>query len=249
MQGRFGLAALTAVSLAGCGPRHDSAPPVAASGTASAAASAQPLSGAAATSTANAAPATNAPLRPAGATSVGPDAQSVALILFSITGQMPPLKEWADADAARTTSDEFARDKKAADLLAAYQAKSKAAALVGHITIPVDANVSEYDPANGEFYVDAFGAGKYIQYFYAQGTYKIDFANGDQAEHWKVSPDQAADILKRNHNSHSVQLEVSADVIGADADSNGGTIHTVITRFKILGVGGEAKLGDVTVQK
>lgn len=191
--------------------------------------------------------ASSAPLRPDGATLDGPDGQSITFLYYSILGRSLPLKDWADDDARRATSDEFARQRAASDNLAAYQEKFAEAGKIGHVVIAIATQLSDYDMQHGEFYLEAFSPVTTVDFQYKDRDVKLAFVNGEKAQHWRIAADQADAALKQNYGQHTIQVEAHADVVGVEPGMNGGKLLLKVTGYRILTNDGHGTLAELQV--
>ena len=180
------------------------------------------------------------------ATADNPDAELISLIYYSLSGQTPPLEDWAKQDF-QFVPNEFDRASKTAAALTAYKTKYAFASQVGHLTVPISSQLSDYDSKYGEFYVGAFSPSSSLSFPYKGETFTLDFDNGDQAQHWKLSSTDAAQVIGRNSGSHSVVISAALDILNAQPASNGGTLVVRITKFAVQGAGGNQPLGAVSV--
>lgn len=196
--------------------------------------------------TAKAVPPQDTPLRPAGTLIEAPDAEMVAMVYHSFGGS-PALDAWVAEDVARSGKDEFAKQELAKQRRVELDQLVATAAKVGRFTLPVRSELSEYDARYGEYYVGLFGGSSMMRYDYRGRTYRLEFVNKDEAQPWKVSPDEAKHIFERNGRSRAIVVTPTLEIVGFNPTGDGGALKLKVLSYVIDSQFNDTRLGTVTV--
>lgn len=216
-------AALCAALIAGCG--NDAA---------SSSSEARPtsaLSSTAASITAGAAAETQ-PLAQRSGELLNPDDSAVVMLYYDLTGIAPPLDSWVEED----TRVRFAPAPDKAAKRAAVRAELEAAATgvrdVGTIRLTMNSNLSEYDPAYEEFTVRALSPSSLVTFKALGQNISLRFANGNDAQVWRVPAAQSQAIRDRLGYS-GASLDALLKIVSVQPAPAGGTIVTNVMEYEL----------------
>lgn len=88
-----------------------------------------------------------------------------------------------------------------------------------------DPRLSTYDPANGEFTIGALSAGSSIPFEEFRQRVSIRLDNAHQAQIWKITPEEAREVLDKLGQYPRVSIDLVLEVISAVPEPRGGVIR------------------------
>lgn len=216
-------AGLCAALLAGCGNDETSSSSITSPNSA--------LSSAAAAVASNAAPASQDFARRSGEL-LNPDDSAVVMLYYDLTGISPPIDNWVEED----TRVRFAPAPDKAPKRNAVRAELEAAAGgvrdVGVIRLTMNANLSEYDPTYEEFTVRALAPSSVVTFNALGQKVSLRFANGNDAQVWRVPLAQSQAIRDRIGYS-GASLDALLKIVSVQPGPAGGTIITNVTEYEL----------------
>lgn len=237
--------------LTGCGARDATSPP--ASEVAPAATSGNAVSTAAAigavastqappaASTMNAAPPA---LQGRTRELVNPDEATVVFLYYDLTGSKPPLDDWVEDDPSVKFAPAVEKAGRRAALKPQLAAGMAAVHDVGRLRLTVNANLSDYDPAYGEFTVRALAPSSYLEFRQFGQKVALRFTNGRTAQVWKV-PAAEAQAIRDRLGYGSAELDVLVEILGVQPGSGGGAIDARVLEYELRDARGGTTLGHV----
>lgn len=219
----FGL--VIVATLAGCG---GSPPPDA------------PASGApAAAGVASALPARDAEL-------VAPEDATMVFLYYSVAGLTPPIDLWVEEDSRVKFAPGIEKAGKREALRAELQAGVAAVRNAGRVRLSMQADLSDYDPAYGEFTVRALAPSSMVEYRAFGQKVAVKFANGRTAQIWKV-PQAEAQAIRDRVGYNGADMDVLLAVTGAQPGGDGGTLMTQVLEYELREKRGGTTLARVRV--
>lgn len=227
-------ALVSCLPLAACGANENPPPTKAQSKTVAASApriatdAPKPVS----TSAAQSATSRTAPARRR--TVTNPSAGEIVMLHHSLAGTRPPIERWVEESYRLIRAPAPDKAQVRADLRAELEALAASVHDIGRLRISLrDAGLSTYDPTYGEFTIGALSAGSTIPFEEYGQTVGIRLDNAHEAQFWKISPEQAREVLDKLGQYPSTSIDLVLDVIGAVPGPKGGTITARITEYEI----------------
>ena len=171
-----------------------------------------------------------------------PDNLQMVMLGYRLTGQEPPVQDWAASEYAIKNADEFSRDAKLKTEIARLHAVYQSASDIGIVTLKTDSNFGEYDSAAGGFYLMALAPGTFFTFQADEmprdaniGAVELHIDNSDQAQLWPMTPDEAKALLQKTRNSRSVDLVLTIALERGEQRSAGMAIYGTIKDITIAG--------------
>jgi hypothetical protein len=233
---------IAAVLVAACGNDKTSADSAAgpaagaATPTSESTASAATPQGGAAADAAPVAAAANAPVQGLGGRSgelINPDNSTVVFLYYNLAGLTPPIDNWVEQD----NRVQFAQALEKAERRKAVRAELESAAAavkdIGAIRLSMNANLSEYDPSYGEFAVRALAPSSVISFNDLGQKVELRFANGRQAQIWRVPQAESQAVRDKIGYGPGVGLDVLLRITGVQPGPGGGTINTEVVEYQM----------------
>lgn len=236
-----GFAALLAIT--GCGGPENSQAPDArgeTAGSAAAAAAGGPYSPVAAAAS---------PAALAGRTRElsNPDAFTMILLYYSLSGLPPPADKWVEEDmavrSAQPADKAAARDAARARIAAGLAAVKD----VGLLRVTTDAQLSAYDPTYSEYIVRALAPSSSLVFQQFGERVLVKFDNAQQAQRWTIDKAEAQSVQDRIQYNSSVELDALLMVTGAAPETEGGAITTKVREYELKNRGSGTAITRVTV--
>ncbi|WP_028079441.1 hypothetical protein [Solimonas soli] len=170
---------------------------------------------------------------------VNPDALQMVLLGYRLLGRQPPFAEWAAAQYAVQSANEFDRPAALQREQQRLQAVYASTAGVGRLRLQVSANLSEYDAGRGGYYLDAFSPGTFFTFTAQPDSHheeKVSLSVDNDAElnFWPLDADAARQVLEKNGGSRSVTLDSEFLLAGATQRSDGPVIGARLQRYAII---------------
>lgn len=175
---------------------------------------------------------------------VSPDDATMVFLYYDLAGMAPPLDAWIEDD--QRVRFAAAPDKAAQRAAARAEFESAAAGVrdVGLLRLTLNANLSDYDPAYGEFTVRALAPSSTIEFKALQQRISLRFANGATAQTWQVPPDQAQ-VIRDKIGYGGASLDALLRITGVRPAPGGGAIVTEILEYELREDRGGTTLGRV----
>lgn len=118
---------------------------------------------------------------------------------------------------------------------------------VGLIRLTADANMSAYDPTYGEFTIGALSPSSSFPFQAFGETVSLKFANGQQAQVWKVPAAEAQAISDKIRYMGNVSMDVLVKVLRVQPAPKGGTVIAQVLSYELRDQQSNATLGRITV--
>lgn len=225
-----------AVIIAACG-----GPPAAPGNGASAgappgAAPSAPADGTGAPGAAAAAPAsTAAPTGIAGRTGelVNPEPSAVVFLYYDLAGIPVPIDTWVEEDSRVKYAPGIDKAAKRAAVRAELEAGPPAVRGVGILHLTSNANLSEYDPAYGEFTVGALAPSSVYTFDALGQKISMSVANGRTAQIWKVPQAESQAMRDKIGFGGSVSMDAVFRIRSVQPGPGGGTLITDVVEYEL----------------
>lgn len=179
---------------------------------------------------------------------VAPEADDIFLLYYATSGAVPAFSDLADLSPAVQSANEFKREGAHAN--AESQLKARLQALTGtrYLQVNLDSSFGQYDDRYKEYDLD-MGNGTSISYNAFGKTVDLVLTNGGLAQSWKLPPDEAADVLKKNGGFRNVQVLLHLEILDAPPTTESQMrINTRVLDYDIRTNRGD-RLGHVEVTK
>lgn len=178
-----------------------------------------------------------------------PDDLLVQLLADRLLGIEPPLIEWAAADVAAKSANEFTdRDQLVTEALKPYQELYATTAGVGVLELRVSSQFSQYDGQSKAYYLTALSPGTVLtfsSYKYRNRSVTLQLENLRQMQRWGMEPDAAEKLLTSNPG-RQLTLDLTIDITGAEMRGSGPQLKGRIRQFDIYDPYGKQLLTTVT---
>jgi len=179
------------------------------------------------------------------------DAAEMFLLQYAYSNVPPDYKAMAEWNPDVRQADEFRRPRLIAAHVARLTAEMAVLRTTRVITVttfvqldPYDSQYGEYDLKldNGSAVTFESGTGKQVQ---------VALTNGDDANIWKLPPDEASAVLATNKGLHSVRLSLTLALLPSPpaAPNQPAILKARILRYDVYQNFGDVKLGSVVVPK
>jgi hypothetical protein len=118
---------------------------------------------------------------------VNPDQPAMVFLYFDLAGLKPPLEEWVEKDGRVQFAAPVDKPARRAAVRAELEAGLAAVREIGRIRLSIgNAQLSDYDPANGEFTVGALSPASELMFSALGQKVVTRFTNGETAQLWRV---------------------------------------------------------------
>ncbi len=164
---------------------------------------------------------------------VNPDNSTMVFLYFDLAGVTPPLDEWVETDQRVQVAAPLDKPARRATVRAELEAGLAAVHDVGRLRLSLaSAQLSDYDPANGEFTVRALGPASELG-FNALGQKVVTrFANGETAQLWRV-PAAQAQAVRDKTVGRDVGLDAVLKIVDVQPGPGGGVIVTNVESYAL----------------
>ena len=116
---------------------------------------------------------------------------------------------------------------------AEYESAAAAVRGVGALRLTMNANLSDYDPSYGEFSVRALAPSSVITFNDLGQKVELRFANGRQAQIWRVPQAEAQAMRDKIGYGPHVSLDTLLRITGVQPGPGGGTITTEVVEYQM----------------
>lgn len=180
---------------------------------------------------------------------VNPDNSAVVLLYYDLAGLAPPIDRWVEDDGRVKFAQPI--DKAATRAAVRAELESAAAAVrgIGFIRLSIHANLSDYDPAYGEFTVRAFAPSSVVSFDAFGQKVSLKFGNGRTAQIWRVPPAQAQAIRDKVGYFHNVSLDALLRIASVQPGPAGGTFTTEVIEYEMREAQRGLTIGRVQVEQ
>ena len=184
----------------------------------------------------------------AGRELVNPDGSTVVFLYYQLAHIPPPIDTWVEADSRVR----FAPAPEKAPHRQAVHAELDAAAAsvqgVGSLRLTMSANLSDYDPAYGEFTVRALSPSSVVNFTAFDQKVAVNFTNGRTAQIWRVPAEQAQVVRDKIGYNGNVDIDVLLRVATVLPGPAGGTIATDVVEYELRETQRGTVLGRMKVE-
>ena len=194
------------------------------------------------------APAPAAPVSARTKVVADPSELDVLMVFYDWLGQEPPVSKWAEQEWKVRSSDEFRKAGNQAEVENNLRSMFSSLKDTGTVKVNINAQLSEYDPKYGEYYIDAFAPGHSLQFGKYNEQVQIQVLNASDAYAWKLAAADAQRVLERNR-MRMVTIGAELKIRGARrSGDDGGILSVDVVRYSVnAGLNGVGALGSVDV--
>jgi hypothetical protein len=161
---------------------------------------------------------------------VNPEPLAVVLLRHDLAGTAPPLARWVEQDArvahVPAIEKQGQREVVRAELDSAFASVRD----VGALRLSMDADLSDYDPTYGEFTVRSLAPSSVVTFDAMQEHVELRFANGLDAQTWRVPAEEAQLVRDKLGPMRRVMLDVLVRITDLQP---GGTIVTEVVEYEM----------------
>ncbi|MDY6947470.1 MAG: hypothetical protein SXG53_17305 [Pseudomonadota bacterium] len=202
---------------------------------------------AAATSTAPGAGATgNSPMSQRRGELINPDDSTMVFLYYDLARLSPPIDSWVEED--RRVRSAPGPDKAAKRTAVRTELEAGAAGVrdAGTIRLTMNAKLSDYDPTYEEFTVRALSPSSTVTYSALGQEISMRFANGNDAQVWRV-PKAASQLIRDRIGYSGASLDALLQIAAVQPAPAGGTIVVNVVEYELRENRGGATLGRVRI--
>jgi hypothetical protein len=164
---------------------------------------------------------------------VNPDQPAMVFLYFDLAGLKPPLEEWVENDGRVQFAAPVDKPARRAAVRAELEAGLAAVREIGRIRLSIgNAQLSDYDPANGEFTVGALSPASELMFAALGQKVVTRFTNGETAQLWRVPAGEAQAVRDRVRN-RNVSLDTVLRIVDVQPGPGGGAIVTRIDEYAL----------------
>lgn len=164
---------------------------------------------------------------------LNPENSAMVFLYYEWAGLTPPFDQWVESDSRL----QFARPADKAALRTALRAELESAALavrdVGFLRLTLEANLSEYDPAYGEFTVRALAPSSVVSFEHFGEQVSLRFGNGRTAQIWRVPEAEARAVNDKLQRGYGTKLDVLLRIRSVQPAPGGGTLVTDVVEYEL----------------
>ncbi len=176
----------------------------------------------------------DAAARPAGGRElVNPDSSTVVFLYYQLAHLPLPIDTWVEED----NRVRYAPPPEKAARREAVRAELNAAAAsvrgVGSLRLTMNANLSDYDPAYGEFTVRALSPSSVVNFDALGQKVAVNFTNGRTAQIWRVPQADSQAVRDKISYNRNVEIDVLLRIASVLPGPGGGTITTDILEYEL----------------
>lgn len=189
--------------------------------------------GSAATSSGEAAPpAAGAPATRAGELK-DPDGSTMVYLYHDLVHVPAPVDDWVEQDSRVKLAAPIDKAAQRTAVRAEIAGGLAAVQKIGVLHLSLNANLSDYDPSYGEFTVRAFAPSSILTFSGLGEKVSLKYDNPRAAQTWKVPAADAQTMRDRISISGNIVADATLRIIGAEADSGGGSITVRIIEYQL----------------
>lgn len=177
---------------------------------------------------------------------VAPEDTAMVFLYYRVAGLTPPIDLWVEEDARVKFAPGIEKAGKREALRAELNAGAAAVRGVGRIRLTMQADLSDYDPAYGEFTVRALAPSSMVEYRAFGQKVALKFGNGRIAQIWKV-PQAEAQAVRDRIGYNGADMDVLLAVTGAQPGAEGGSLMTQVLSYELREKRGGTTIGRVNV--
>jgi hypothetical protein len=164
---------------------------------------------------------------------INPDNSTMVFLYYDLAGLTPPIDNWVEQDNRVQFAQPLDKAERRKAVRAEYESAAAAVRGVGAIRLTMNANLSEYDPSYGEFSIRALAPSSVITFNDLGQKVELRFANGRQAQVWRVPQAEAQAMRDKIGYGPSVSLDTLLRITGVQPGPGGGTITTEVVEYQM----------------
>jgi hypothetical protein len=164
---------------------------------------------------------------------INPDNSTMVFLYYDLAGLSPPIDNWVEQDNRVQFAQPLDKAERRKAVRAEYESAAAAVRGVGAIRLSMNANLSDYDPSYGEFSIRALAPSSVITFNELGQKVELRFANGRQAQIWRVPQAEAQAMRDKIGYGPSVSLDTLLRITGVQPGPGGGTITTEVVEYQM----------------
>lgn len=157
----------------------------------------------------------------------------MVFLYFELAGLAPPIDEWVEKDSRVQFASPPDKAARRSAVRAEFEASFAAVRDTGKIRLSLaNAELSDYDPAYGEFTVRALSPASELAFNALGQKVSTRFVNGETAQLWRV-PAEKAQGVRDKIAGRRVALDLTLKVVGVQPGPGGGAILTNVEAYAL----------------
>lgn len=164
---------------------------------------------------------------------VNPDEQTMIFLYYDLAGLTPPVETWIAEDSDVRYGDPASKPARREELRAAYAAAQARVKGVGRLRLTVRSNLSDYDPTNGEFIVQALAPGSTYGFRAFSRRVTLRLGNGEIAQRWVVPAAQAQTIVDKVRYLSDAEVDMLVQITDVQPGSDGGSLTAQVLSYEV----------------
>lgn len=177
---------------------------------------------------------------------VNPDNNAMVFLYYDLAGITPPIDRWVEDDSRVKFGPAIEKASRRDAVRAELEAGIAAVRGAGRIRLSLNsANLSDYDPAYGEFTVRALSPSSVVPFDALGQKVSLRFGNGKYAQIWRVPAAEAQGIRDKLAMSNNVELDVLVAITDVVPGPSGGTITANVVEYELREARGGTTLARV----
>jgi uncharacterized caspase-like protein len=178
-----------------------------------------------------------------------PSDTDLYLLAYDLSHIEAPFDELSERDQSVLRANEFDKPKKAARAEEELRARAKSLQGTAMLSVSMHNNFGEYDPKYEEYDFTSLSENVHLSFNAFGRQIKLYMTNGDKAQSWKLTPEEAAQVLRLTKGQRYVRLALKLQILDADppVGQEPLVIRTRIVEYDIFTQNGNTRLGKVVV--
>ena len=157
----------------------------------------------------------------------------MVLLYFDLAGLKAPVEEWVEKDSRVQFAAPLDKAARRMAVRADLEAGLAAVRDIGRLRLSLaNAQLSDYDPANGEFVIGALSPASALTFSALGHKVVTRFTNGETAQLWRVPAAEAQAVRDRTRN-RNVALDTVLRIVDVQPGPGGGAIVTRIDSYAL----------------
>lgn len=177
-----------------------------------------------------------------------PDDASMVFLYYDLSGITPPIDAWIERDSrvsmAPPADKAAVRDQVRAELTAGLRSVER----IGWLRMPLNADLSDYDPSYQEFTVRAFAPSSVFEIRALGEKVQLKFRNARAAQTWQVPADQAQ-LIRDKLRYSSATVDALLKIVEVRPAPGAGAILADVVEYEIRDSRGGQLIGRVDVAR
>jgi hypothetical protein len=163
---------------------------------------------------------------------LNPEDSAVVMLYYDLAGISPPIDSWVEEDSRVKYAPAPDKAAKRTAVRAELEAAAASVRDVGVIRLTMNSNLSEYDPAYEEFTVRALAPSSEVTFKALGQQVSLRFANGNQAQVWRV-PNAQSQAIRDRIGYASVSIDALLKIASVRPAPAGGTLVTDVIEYEL----------------